>query len=62
MRLWHFRKPILQKRMHSHPVGARCLIFGCTLPLIPYFMCENSEGSGETEPLLVAYVNSTLFS
>ena len=28
--------------------GARCLIFGRTLCLLPYFMCANSEGSGET--------------
>ena len=28
--------------------GARCLIFDRTLRLLPYFMCANSEGSGET--------------
>ena len=28
--------------------GARCLIFGRTLCLLPYFMWANSEGSGET--------------
>ena len=28
--------------------GARYLIFGRTLPLHPYLMCANSEGSGET--------------
>ena len=28
--------------------GARCLIFGRTLCLLPYFMCANSEGSSET--------------
>ena len=28
--------------------GDRCLIFGRTLRLFPYFMCANSEGSGET--------------
>ena len=27
---------------------ARCLIFGRTLCLLPYFICANSEGSGET--------------
>ena len=27
---------------------ARCLMFGRTLRLLPYFMCANSEGSGET--------------
>ena len=29
-------------------VRARCPIFGPTLPLLPYFMCANREGSGET--------------
>ena len=28
--------------------GARCLIFGWAHRLLPYFMCANSEGSGET--------------
>ena len=28
--------------------GARCLIFGRTIRLLPYFMCANNEGSGET--------------
>ena len=28
--------------------GYRCLIFGWTLRLLPYFMSANSEGSGET--------------
>ena len=28
--------------------GARCLMFGRTLRLLPFFMCTNSEGSGET--------------
>ena len=28
--------------------GARCLIFGRSLHLHPYFLCANSEGSGET--------------
>ena len=28
--------------------GAKCLIFCRTLRLLPYFMCANSEGSGET--------------
>ena len=35
------RKRILQTRMRSHPVG-----------LLPYFMCANSEGSGETVRML----------
>ena len=35
--------------MHVQPSsGARCLIFGQTLHLLPYFMWANSEGSGET--------------
>ena len=34
---------------HAQPSsGARCLSFGRTLRLLPYFMCANSEGSGET--------------
>ena len=45
--------------------GARCLIFGQTLRLLPYFMCANSEGSGETAQArlslsLVANVVSTI--
>ena len=28
--------------------GARCQIFGRILRLLSYFMCANSEGSGET--------------
>ena len=38
MALFFFRKPS----------GDRCLIFDRTLPLLPYFMCANSKGSGET--------------
>ena len=34
--------------MRSHPEGARCLMFGRTHRLLPYSMCANSEGSGET--------------
>ena len=35
--------------MHAQPSsGARCLSFGQTLRLLPYFMCANSQGSGET--------------
>ena len=34
---------------HAQPSsGAKCLIFGQILHLRPYFMCANSEGSGET--------------
>ena len=33
---------------HAQPSsGARCLVFGRTLRLLPYFMWANSEGSGE---------------
>ena len=33
---------------HAQPSsGARCQVFGRTLCLRPYFMCANSEGSGE---------------
>ena len=43
------RKHILQtRRILSHTVGDRCLIFRRTLRLLPYFMCANSKGSGET--------------
>ena len=45
MALFFLHKLILQSRMHS---GARCLIFGQILHLLPYFMCANSKGSGET--------------
>ena len=44
MALFVLRKFILQIRMRR----IRCLIFGRTLRLFPYFMCANSEGSGET--------------
>ena len=55
--LFNLHKLILQTCMHSQPVGAGCLIDSC---LLPYFMCVNSEGSGETaqmriEPWLVAW-------
>ena len=34
---------------HAQPSsGATCLMFGRTLRLLSYFMCANSEGSGET--------------
>ena len=57
MRLW----PFLQT--HAQPSsGARCLIFGQTLRILPFFMCANSKGSGSAEPLLVAYVISTKIS
>ena len=37
--------------VHTQPCsGARCLIFGWTLCLLPSFICANSEGSGKTAP------------
>ena len=64
MTLSILRKRILQMRMRSHPVGLD-VWFGQTVRLLPYFLCANSEGSGETahpEPSLVAYVISTIIS
>ena len=44
-------KRILQNT-HAQPFSRdRCLIFGRTQRLLPYFMCANSEGSGETARL-----------
>ena len=35
--------------MHAQPSSkGRCLIFGQTFRLFPFFMCANSEGYGET--------------
>ena len=48
MALFVLRKHILQMRMRSHPLGLDVWFFGQTLRLLPYFMCVNSEGSGET--------------
>ena len=43
--------------------GLKCLIFGRTLRLLPYSICANSDGSGEThESSLVAYVISIIIS
>ena len=56
----HFLAPPPTCPRVSHTDGARCPIFGRTLRLPPYFMCANSEGSGETA--LVAYVISTIIS
>ena len=46
MGLFVLRKLILQTRMRSHPAGIDVWILA--LRLLPYFMCANSEGSGET--------------
>ena len=50
MRLWHFLSSVNSffKRAWTATSEARCLIFGQTLRLLPYFMCENSKGSGKT--------------
>ena len=48
MALFVLRKLILQTHMRSHPVGLDVGFFGRTLLLLPYFMCVNSESSGET--------------
>ena len=46
--LFVFRK-LNSSNAHVQPSsGARYLIFGGTLCLLPYFMCENGEGSRET--------------
>ena len=46
MRLWHFSSSV--NSFFKRASGAKCLIFGQTLRLLPYFMCANSKGSGET--------------
>ena len=50
MRLWYFSASVTpSSNMHAQPSSvARCLIFGQTLCLLPYFMYANNEGSGET--------------
>ena len=49
MALFVLRKFILKMRMHSHPVGLDVWnLVGTLVRLLPYFMCANSEGSGET--------------
>ena len=48
MVLFFFRKLILPTRIRSQlSSGAKCLMFGRTLRLLPYFMCADSE-AGET--------------
>ena len=45
--IWYFLFSVIS--FFSHPSNeARCMIFGWTLRLLPYFMCANSDGSGET--------------
>ena len=46
---WDYGTFINSSNAHAQPSsGAKCLIFGRTLCLLPYIMCANSEGSGET--------------
>ena len=42
MWLWYFSSSVNSSNR------ARCLIFSRTLRILPYFMCANSKGSGET--------------
>ena len=39
------RKPNLQTRIRSNPVGLHVCFFGQALRLLPYFMCAKSEGA-----------------
>ena len=39
---------ILQTRMRSQQWGARCMPFSMKLPLVPFIVWANSEGSGDT--------------
>ena len=50
MRLWYFSSSVHSffKRAAQPSSRARCLIFGGTFCLLPYFMWANSEGSVET--------------
>ena len=69
MRLWHL-SPSVNSVSNTHAQQSTVvirLIFGQTLRLLPYFMCANSEGSGERcavspEPSLLAYAISTIIS
>ena len=65
---WDFGTFSLSSNAHVQTSSrGRCLIFGRTLRLLLFFMCANSEGSGEIprcagspEPSLVAYAISTI--
>ena len=50
MRLLYFSSSVNSFFKHAAQPSsvARCLIFGQSLRLLPYFMCANSKGSGET--------------
>ena len=59
MRLWHLL-PSVNSVFNTHAqqsTGALHLIFGRILRLLLYFMCANSEGSGETARLPMQYHN-----
>ena len=60
MRLWYFSSSVnsfFKRAYAAQPSsGARCLIFGWTLCLLPYVMCANNEGSGETVRMLGGWV------
>ena len=77
MRLWHLSPSVNAKFSNTHAQQsnrATRLIFGQTLCLLPYFICANSEGSGETTRMrsltwafapahpLFAYAISTIIS
>ena len=49
LRLWYFSSSV--NSFFKRACGARCLIFGLTLCLFLYFVCANSEGSGEKAPM-----------
>ena len=51
MVLFVLRKLFLQTHVQPSS-GARYLIGDQTFPLLPYFMCGNGEGSGETARML----------
>ena len=70
MRLWHFSSYIISFFKCACPAiqWGRCLIFGWTLCLLPYFMCISKAlprlrgWAGSPEPSLIAYVVSTIIS
>ena len=51
MRLWHFSSSVnsfFKRQCAANPMGLDVWCLVGTLHLLPYFMCANSEGSGET--------------
>ena len=49
MALFVLRKLIIQTRMRNHTVAIDAwFLVGPFVYFLPYFMCANSEGSGET--------------